>query len=281
MMTKFTGLDSDVACECKTIKDPVDCTGFFHNHDGYEILLLLEGDLDVYTESGGKSLERGDLVCFCEYDFHRASLRSRKIYDRIVINVKDSALTAASSERMKLKDCFYGHKQVPLNVVRLNESEIAEFSAFAHALERCLDSDRPGDEILADAYLKLLMVMVNRKILSGATWQYREIMPEIVSQTFCYIEKHLTEEITLKKLEEYIHHNGTYISRCFKNITGISLQQFIIAKRVTLACRLLQQGYSPSDVCFQAGFNNYSNFSRTFSKQMGGLSPKQYQIQKR
>ena len=105
-------------------------------------------------------------------------------------------------------------------------------------------------------------------------------MPGLVMETFNYIENHLTEEITLKCLEENLHYNGTYISRRFKRITGISLQNFIIAKKVMLSCKLLREGVSPCNACEMTGFNSYSNFSRTFSKQVG-MSPKKYQMENR
>lgn len=51
-------------------------------------------------------------------------------------------------------------------------------------------------------------------------------------------------------------------------------------KRAPQAKKLLRMGKPPIDVCFLCGFNNYSNFSRTFSKHLK-LSPKQYQISTR
>ena len=133
---------------------------------------------------------------------------------------------------------------------------------------------------MSDAFLKLIMVMIVRQFLKQGVPGRTNIVPWLVAETFSYIEDHLSEEITLKKLEEHVHHNGTYISRCFKQITGITLQQFIIAKKIMLSCRLLREGNAPCDVCYMTGFNNYSNYSRTFSKQMG-ISPKKYKIENR
>ncbi len=56
-------------------------------------------------------------------------------------------------------------------------------------------------------------------------------MPKLVMRTFQYIDDHLTEEINLSTLEKELHYNGTYISRYFKKITGITLQQYIIAQK--------------------------------------------------
>ena len=88
IIRKFTALEADVLCECKNIHSPMDSTGDFHNHDGYEILLVLDGIMNFYTESGGVRLEAGDLICVREYDFHRGELLTEETYDRIVINIR-------------------------------------------------------------------------------------------------------------------------------------------------------------------------------------------------
>ena len=63
---KFTALESDLVCEVKTIKQQIDTSMALHNHDGHEILLILSGKVNFYTEFGGVRLERGDLICIHE-----------------------------------------------------------------------------------------------------------------------------------------------------------------------------------------------------------------------
>lgn len=277
---KFTALEAEILCECKTITAPLDYSMDLHNHDGYEVLLVLRGIVNLYTEFGGSRLERGDLICMDELSFHRVEVITRGIYDRIVVNVKRHVLEAASSRQTDLQTCFRRSHLSNVNVIHLSEEEIWQLDLYAHSLQTSLLGKMPGDEILTDACLKQIMVTVNRHFLEQDIHPRTEIMPGLVMETFKYIENHLAEEITLKNLEESLHYNGTYISRCFKRIAGISLQSFIIAKKIMLSCKLLREGISPCDVCDMTGFNSYSNFSRTFSKQVG-MSPKKYQMENR
>lgn len=279
VVKKIVMLANDVECLCKDITEPMDSSPDFHNHDGYEILLVLGGKINLYTESGGMQLGRGDLVCICEYDFHRADLLTEDKYDRVVINIRKERLKRTSSRETDLTACFDQYP-APVRTVHLSEDEITELEGYAHLLQESIGRNKPGDEILEDACLKLIMVKLIRRFREYEAPRRTEIMPELVVETLSYIESHLTEEITLKKLEEHVHHNGTYLSRCFKKITGITLQQFIIAKKITFCCKLLREGHPPGDVCYMAGFNDYSNYSRTFSKQVG-VSPKRYQIENR
>ncbi len=253
---KFTALDAEIQCECKTITDVVDYSMDMHNHDGYEVLLVLGGIVNLYTEYGGNRLKRGDLVCIDELDFHRVEVITKGIYDRIVVNVKRYVLEGASSGQTNLLTCFRRNSRSPLNVIHLSEEEMMRLDVYARSLQESLLRRQPGDEILSDAYLKQIMVTVNRHFLDQDILPRAQIMPGLVMETFNYIENHLTEEITLKCLEENLHYNGTYISRRFKRITGISLQNFIIAKKVMLSCKLLREGVSPCNACEMTGFNS-------------------------
>ena len=261
-------LKDNISCNHRIISYKGD---FFHNHDGYELFLLLNGSINYYIERLGMQLQRGDFVLIKPYDFHRREVVQGDSYERIVINIKDSYMKTLSSDKTNVAGCFN-----KVSSVRLNEQQIAEYTIIAHHLGKELEADNYGSDILVDSYIKQILVMVNRISSNQNNETKNNIMPSLISNTIAYIEENITEEISLNILSDILHHNGTYISRCFKNITGISLQQYIIQKRIALAKKYLFEGYPPKDVCFLSGFNDYSNFSRTFKKQTG-MSPKQYQ----
>lgn len=274
---KFAALEWDLTCAYKTIEYAIDPSTALHNHDGHEILLILSGKVNLYTEFGGIVLQRGDLVCIPELAFHRMELQSLNEYDRILINVKESVIANASSDTTYLGTCLKKNPSNILNMAHLSEKEIKIMTYYAKMLQDALKKKRYGDDLVADSFFKLIMVQLNSHFIENEVISHKEIMPKLVMRTFQYIDDHLTEEINLSTLEKELHYNGTYISRYFKKITGITLQQYIIAKKITLSCKLLQEGQAPCDVCFITGFNNYSNYSRTFSKQIG-KSPKKYQM---
>jgi len=268
-------LDGNICCNHRIISYK---GNFFHNHNGYELFLLLNGNINYYIETVGMQLERGNLVMIKPYDFHTREVVKGNTYERIVINIKDSYMTKLSSDKTNVADCFFSNFPGKGNLLKLNEQQITEYIIIAQRLSQELESNEYGSDILVDSYIKQILVMVNRISKNQNSEGLNNIMPSLVSNTIAYIEQNITEEITLDILSDCFHHNGTYISRCFKNITGISLQQYIIQKRITLAKKYLFEGCSPQDACFLSGFNDYSNFSRTFKKQTG-LSPREFQNQ--
>ena len=86
------------------------------------------------------------------------------------------------------------------------------------------------------------------------------------------IQFNMWSSISLSEIGKALNFNQNYISRLFKQNTGISLKQYILEKKITYAQSLLSQGYSVTDTCYKSGFVDYSNFIRTF-KQYTGETP--------
>ena len=79
--------------------------------------------------------------------------------------------------------------------------------------------------------------------------------------------------------EEVAEHLGmttTYFSRFFKQATGRGFVEFVNRLRVSKSCELLSKSDKPvTDVCFESGFSNISNFNRRF-QQLKGMTPSGY-----
>lgn len=276
---KLIILNTDVTCEFKTIKSKINTSLFFHNHDGYELLLILNGEIDLYWEGSSQRLAHGDLMCIAPYVFHGATLRTPDCYDRICISIKEPFLPLLSSDETNLMPLFSGKIKGEPNLQHLSEGEIEELLSLSGALERALKKQVWGDDLLATALLTQILLLVGRhRDRKNTKKQTVNIMPELISQTFSYINDHLTEKICLDSLASFIHHDPSYIGRCFKKITGTTINQYIILKRITLAQQYLREGYPPNEVCYMSGFQNYSHFSRTF-RTHARISPRQYQTQ--
>lgn len=274
----YSILDRDIICEHKLDRINVTSSVTLHNHDGYEILLFLNGeDVSFFVESDGKPLERGDLILVSPYVFHGLKIADISCYERVVINIREPYLQSLSDKYIDLSLCFHRTPAKRLNVIHLNESEMKHYVSIAADLEKVMSMHNYGHTVLERAFLSELMVMANQYAETVQTPLYPNIMPSIVTKTFEFIEENITSDITVESLAVQLHHNSDYLSRTFKAATGSSLKYYINAKKISLAQQYLRQGIPPYDVCFLIGYNNYSSFSRRFSKQVG-LSPKQYQL---
>lgn len=91
-----------------------------------------------------------------------------------------------------------------------------------------------------------------------------------------YINTHYKEEIRLGQLADMVGMTDVSFSRFFKLRTGKNLSDYIIDIRLGFASRLLVDSTkSVSEICFECGFNNLSNFNRIFKKKKD-CSPKEF-----
>ncbi len=84
-----------------------------------------------------------------------------------------------------------------------------------------------------------------------------------------HINLHINENLSLDELAQRFNLSKFYLTRRFKELTGLSLHQFIVKKRLTRARYLISVGTDPYCAAVEAGFNNYSHFSRTFKAYFG------------
>lgn len=273
----YSIMDVDVICQHKNARRNVSPTNTLHNHDGYEIILFLGGDnISIYIEDENKIMTRGDLVLVDSYEFHGAYCPPKSDYERVVINIEDEYIREISTSDTDLSYCFHHKTPNMLNIIHLSEAQIGHFLSISTNLENALSSTSYGSSILKRAYLSELLVYINLLHSSLELPYQPSTLPPIVSKTLEYIEKNLSTDLTVEHIAASLHHNSDYLSRSFKDSTGHPLKNYITAKRISLAQKLIREGMSPYDACFSLAFNNYSSFARTFMKQTG-CSPKKYQ----
>lgn len=91
-----------------------------------------------------------------------------------------------------------------------------------------------------------------------------------------YIAANYKGEVRLTTLAEMAGMSPSSFSRFFKLRTGRSISDYIIGIRLDSASRELVTTRTPiSEICFNSGFNNVSNFNRIFKKNKG-YTPKEF-----
>lgn len=92
----------------------------------------------------------------------------------------------------------------------------------------------------------------------------------IIKQVKDYVTLHINEDINREKIAEAVFINEDYLSRIFKQKTGITLSQYIVDKRIRLAKQLLSQTAIPvGDIALDLGYNSFSHFSKIFKENTG------------
>lgn len=101
---------------------------------------------------------------------------------------------------------------------------------------------------------------------------YVEIIEEVVD----YIELHLEEKLSLSHLAEHFGISDFHFNRIFKTISGITLKQYILGRKLSKAMELLTETErSILTITYDLGFDYPESFSRAFKKQYG-IAPSQF-----
>jgi AraC-like DNA-binding protein len=91
------------------------------------------------------------------------------------------------------------------------------------------------------------------------------------NKALAYIRENLTHPFEESDLAAIAGRSTGSFSRGFRKHTGMSLVQYVKRLRINLACQILMSNERASitDICFDVGFNNLSNFNRQFLAEKG------------
>ncbi len=80
-----------------------------------------------------------------------------------------------------------------------------------------------------------------------------------------YIGRNFTRELCEAELATLNRRSVSSFSRSFRRHTGMTFVQYVNSLRIELACQhLSQHELTITDICYEVGFNNVSNFNRQF-----------------
>lgn len=250
----------------------------YHRHNGYEMYLFLNGNVRFYIEDHCYELKRGDLVLLNAKEMHRAFCVDKLDYERISIYISESYINKLSTTNTDLSFCFNMRNIGENNVIRLSVDSCNEFIRLTDCLIKAENDKKFGNDVLIRSYAEQLLILANNAYIEFNLDSGRiinNVMPDIIKKVMNYIEENLQEKISLEDISKKCLFSGTYISRQFKEHTGLTLRSYIVERRIARAEELLRSGKSVKEAAYQSGFKDYSNFIRTFRKVVG-IPPGQY-----
>jgi AraC-like DNA-binding protein len=102
---------------------------------------------------------------------------------------------------------------------------------------------------------------------------------ERMDRVFQFLNRQIGQEVRLSQAAEIVHLSEGAFSRFFRGHTGKTFPQFLNELRIGRACSLLMEGnLNVTEVAFECGFKNLSNFNRQFLR-LKGLSPRDFRAQ--
>ncbi|MGE7991200.1 helix-turn-helix domain-containing protein [Pseudomonas sp. NPDC089554] len=141
-----------------------------------------------------------------------------------------------------------------------------------------LDWDEPGERLLASSMAHAIVdhAVLNQAGLRQGLKLKGGLAPHQRRQLVDYIEAHLDQPLTLGELALRCNLSEYHFARMFRASFGLPPHQYLLARRLHLACRLLRDGALPlGQVALLCGFASASHFSNRF-RQVMGATPGEY-----
>lgn len=260
------------------IKDKLSDEFQYHFHEFNKIIIFIKGNVVYNIEGKSYKLKPWDVLLVNSHQVHKPIIEPEDTYERIILWINSNFLESHSSDSSNLLSCFQKTEEDKCNLVRIPHEAFKNFEKLILDLkESYYDYHSFGSNILSKSLFLQLIIFINRLTISEKTSDYINDIEydETIQRILSYINEHLTEDLSIENLSNIFFISKYYLMHKFKKETGYTLHNYILQKRLIKAGDLLVANHSPSFVCSECGFSDYSNFVKAFKK-LYGISPKQY-----
>ena len=243
-----------------------------HSHSRFEITVVNSGSGKYTTEKATFPMVAGDVFVFASNEVHCITNVDKDGLS--ITNLHFEPRYLAYKENIGNNNfaqlCFSHSKEfqnrIPFDkaeTIRTNHNNIKkEFEQNDELLPKAVES-----------YLNLILIdLIRNQNYSSQTLNETKNHIKNMLYVYDYIEHHLCEEIKLNQLAEIVSVTPNYFSYLFKKLNGISLCDYINAKRIEKATRLITSSDSELtmlQIATRCGFNNTANFNKIFKKFKG------------
>lgn len=229
-----------------------------HVHRCYEVILGVEGELELTVDGTVSRLCKGDIALIFPNQVH-AFHTPRHSRHRLIIFAPEMI---AAFDRQHTQD-------LPSRALWTE----GEDSAIA-ALFRTLT---PQDGLLAvKGVLYLLCARAERELVFEKLRRGQGGNASLLREILNYVQSNFREECTLSSLAAQIKYDMTYLSKFFKGAVGISFTSYVNQVRISHACYLLlNTDLTVLQISHECGSISLRTFNRNFLSQMG-CTPSEY-----
>ncbi|MGG1555766.1 AraC family transcriptional regulator [Paenibacillus ferrarius] len=264
----------------------MDESGFtsFHAHPGLEFLYVEQGAGHILIDKRIMPIKAETLYIFQPYQLHRvhAAASETQPYIRNVLVVDPYVFEPYLAPFPDLRSYFgkLWKEDLPSQAF-----DVGEMKSLYHLFHEEFkgEADARSIENVAVTLLCLIRFARNASPESKDAAWHKPVLRKtgLAEQAMTWLESHFQEDFHLPDLAAQLHVSPFYLSRIFKQDTGNTIQEYVMARRLREACILLQNtDYSMTYIAERVGFTSSSYFIHTFKKHVG-ITPLQYRKQGR
>ncbi|CAN7229092.1 AraC family transcriptional regulator [Paenibacillus sp. LjRoot153] len=257
--------------------------GTFHAHQGIEILIVHEGHGTLIVDQKSYEVTSGMLCVFQPYQLHHIQMDPEKPFVRSIVHYEPSLYESYFEQWPKLLAFFKHMHTSKLHAPCLYElRETDQFHLLFESLNKKLPFLGKQDELeeyslFLIAFFRSFMPLWEQRegqIHSGTTRKSHQ-----AERILSWLEEHYTEPLRLETMSADLHLSPYHLSHLFTECTGTSISDYVTARRLQQAVKLLTStDQTVARIGEAIGVTNCSYFCKMFKSQIG-VTPHQYRKQ--
>ena len=137
------------------------------------------------------------------------------------------------------------------------------------------DQIKNNKDLIMNSIMYEYLFLLARKFPGGLPEENKK-KAGYVDEALKYIESAYCDPITVQDIADRLNINRSYLSRLFRTITGISIQDYLLDYRIRQACILLKNSdLSIRTIAHSVSYMDALYFSRLFHRKKG-MTPSEY-----
>lgn len=248
-----------------------------HWHEEIEILLVTEGQGDVYIRNDLYTLNTGDMMIIGRKEIHRyvECAHFHHILMKFHMNLLES-LHYDTHEYQQLMMVF-SHSLIIND--QYNQDFRQKLKSILATLLMEYEQMKKGYKyaILSSMYQLMTCLLREEQLQLSMEQVHKKYQPHpVIEYVIHHVEKHYHEALSLEEIIQLVHLSKNYFTRLFKKYTGMTFKHFVTMIRLQRARECLSEtDDTVVDIAYLTGFNSVKTFNRVFHTYMG-CSPSIY-----
>ena len=237
----------------------------YHYHDFHKIIVFISGKVTYHIEGKAYHLKPRDILLVSQGAIHKPEIDPSVPYERYIFWIRDDLSC------QELNNCFQKANDRSFNLVRADSALQERLKDLLPEIEQTLQNKHFGDTVLRNALFTQFMIYINRIFLRTSSSPDKKTYSSDtqVEQLLKYINRNLSENLSIDQLANRFFFSKYHMMRKFKNETGYTIHNYITSKRLLMARSLISQGMPVMKAAQASGFHDYTTFVRAYKKQFG------------
>lgn len=227
-----------------------------HWHEEFQLVWVTEGAFAYQVEKQRVQLHKGELLFINSGRLHKAELLDERVsyvcidFSARFLNEKLAAdILTPLAEQAKINQLI--------------------FTPGAGMPERMSKIEQEQDFAKLILPLNLLILETIETVQAEAA-EPASARDPVIQSLLDFVHQHYATGMTVSQLSVHGHINKNKCTQLFKEYTGLSPANYILAYRLQQAKGLLLHTQQPvSEICYQVGFNHLSYFIERFKQRYG------------